>query len=105
MAVEKVKITGVKFFQGNIDGKEFDSGTIFVEEMLDFTTGRAKGYATQAYKAGKAEVSMQLMARHEFPCVAEVEFLRVTNGNETKNVIANVVVIPHDISKPEKKAA
>jgi hypothetical protein len=103
MAVEKVKITGVKFFQGSIDGKDIDSGTIFVEEMLDFTTGRAKGYATQAYKAGKASVSMELMNRHEFPLIAEVEFMRVTNGNETKNVIANVTALPHDITQPKDK--
>ena len=33
--------------------------------------------------------------------------MRVTNGNETKNVIANVTAIPHDITTPkaDKKAA
>ncbi len=105
MAVEKCKITGVKFFQGNIDGKDIDSGTIFIEEMLDYTTGRAKGCSTTSYKAGKASVSMELMNRHEFPLWANVDFQRVTNGNETKIVIGAIEPIPVDLSKPEKKAA
>ncbi len=35
MAVEKCKIMGVKFFAGNIDGKNIDSGKVYIEEALD----------------------------------------------------------------------
>ncbi|WP_368648909.1 hypothetical protein ABRY95_04745 [Castellaniella ginsengisoli] len=89
MAIEKCKVTGVKFFTGTIDGKKIDSGKIFIEEQLDFTTGRAKGYASQEYNLGSAEAVQGLM-HNPFPFVAEVEFVRVTNGDTTKNIVTGV---------------
>lgn len=89
MAVEKVKVTGVKFFKGDIDGKDIDSGKVFIEEHLDFTTGRAKGYATQDYSLADASAAKGLM-HNEFPIVCEVEFQRVTNGDVSKNIVISV---------------
>ncbi len=89
MAIERCKIMGVKFFSGNIDGKNIDSGKVYIEEALDFTTGRAKGYASQEYSLGKAEAAQAIM-HLEFPFVGEVEFMRVTNGDVTKNIVMGV---------------
>jgi len=86
MSVEKCKVTGVKFFKGGIDGKDIDSGKVYIEESLDFTTGRAKGYATQEYSVGNAAAAQALM-KLEFPFVGEVEFMRVTNGDVSKNIV------------------
>lgn len=97
MAVEQVKITGAKFFNGNIDGKTIDSGKIYVEEQLDFTTGRAAGYASQEYALGSADAVKSLI-HNPFPFVAEVDFLRVTNGDRTKTVV--VGVRPLEMVKP-----
>jgi len=89
MAIEKCKVTGVKFFKGGIDGKDIDSGKVYIEESLDFTTGRAKGYATQDYSLANAAAAQALM-KSEFPFVGEVEFMRVTNGDVSKNVVLSV---------------
>ena len=89
MATEKVKVTGVKFFKGDIDGKGIDSGKVFIEESLDFTTKRAKGYATQEYSLADAAAAQRLM-HNEFPLIAEVEFLRVTNGDISKNIVGSI---------------
>lgn len=89
MALEKVKVTGVKFFAGNIDGKDIDSGKIFVEELLDFTRKTAKGYATQEYSLADSSAAKKLMEM-EFPAVCEVEFSRVTNGDVSKNIVMAV---------------
>lgn len=104
MGIEKVKVTGVKFFKGDIDGKGIDSGKVFIEESLDFTTGRAKGYATQEYSLGKAELAQALM-HNEFPLLAEVEFLRVTNGDVSKNIVNSVRPVERVPTEPVKKAA
>jgi hypothetical protein len=101
MAIEKVKVMGVKFFKGDIDGKGIDSGKVYIEESLDFTTGRAKGYASQEYSLGKAELA-QAMMHLEFPFLAEVEFLRVTNGDTSKNIVSNLRPVERHV---EKKAA
>ena len=94
MAIERVKVCGVKFFKGGIDGKDIDSGKVFIEESLDFTTGRAKGFATSEYSVGKAEVAQALMQNHEFPLIAEGEFLRVTNGDTSKSIVQSVRPVP-----------
>ncbi|MDP3511442.1 MAG: hypothetical protein Q8S20_01725 [Sulfuritalea sp.] len=104
MAIEKVKVTGVKFFKGDIDGKGIDSGKVFIEESLDFTTGRAKGYATQEYSLGKAELAQALM-HNEFPMLCEVEFLRVTNGDVSKNIVNSVRPVERVAAEHAKKAA
>jgi len=104
MAVEKVKVTGIKFFKGNVEGTDYDNGNIFVEEALDFTTGRAKGFATTMYKCGKAEVAQGLM-HNEFPLIAEVEFLRVTNGDTTKNIVVSVRPIERVVEPGDKRKA
>lgn len=102
MAIERVKVMGVKFFKGDIDGKGIDSGKVFIEEALDFTTGRAKGYASQEYSLGKAELAQAIMV-HDFPVICEVEFLRVTNGDTSKNIVTNLRPIARPVDVPEDK--
>ncbi|SFK31579.1 hypothetical protein SAMN05216302_10048 [Nitrosomonas aestuarii] len=84
--LEKVKVTGMTYFDDEIDGKHIDSGSVFIEEQLNFQTGRAKGTATQKYPLGKASLAKAL-AHLEFPLICEVEFVRVTNGNFSKNIV------------------
>jgi len=100
MSIERAKVTGVKFFKGNIDSKDIDSGKVFIEEHLDFTTGRAKGFATQEYALANAQAAQGLM-HLEFPFVADVEFLRVTNGDVSKNIVQSV----KPVERMDKKAA
>ncbi len=87
--LEKVKVTGVTFFNDTIDGKKIDSGSVFVEEFLDESTGRSKGYATQKYPLGNADSAKAIM-HNTFPLVCEVEFRRVTNGNVSKNTVHSI---------------
>lgn len=89
MATERVKVCGVKFFDDSIDGKKIDSGKVYIEEFLDFTRGRAKGYATQEYALANSEAAKALM-HNEFPLVCDVEFLRVTNGDTSKNIVSSL---------------
>lgn len=87
--LEKVKVCGISFFKDTIDGKQIDSGAAFIEESLNFQTGRAKGTATQKYPLGDAQKAQALM-HLEFPLICEVEFVRVTNGNVSKNIINSI---------------
>lgn len=87
--LEKVKVTGVTFFNDEINGKRIDSGAVFIEEHLNFTKGRAKGTATQKYPLGEASRAQALM-HLDFPIMAEVEFIRITNGNVSSNVVQTI---------------
>lgn len=102
---EKVKVTGVKWFSGVIDGNKIDSGVVFVEERLDDRRGTAKGYACTPYKLG-GSATAQALAKREFPLVCEVEFERMTNGKgESEPIIMEIRPYEPASSEPTKKAA
>lgn len=76
----KCKVLGVAFFAGNIDGKDLDSGTLFIEEQLDESTERAKGFRSVEYKLPNSGMAKAIM-HNAFPLIAEVSFeTRVTKG-------------------------
>jgi hypothetical protein len=77
--MERVKVVGVKWFKGNIDGKDFDNGTAYIEEKLDDRRGTAKGYASTAYKLGSSAVA-QALAKRDFPLQCMAEFERLSDG-------------------------
>ncbi len=87
--LEKVKVTGVTFFKDTIDGKSIDSGAVFIEELLNFQTGRSKGTATQKYPLGDASKA-QALINNDFPMLCEVEFIRVTSGTVSKNIVNSI---------------
>lgn len=95
------RVTGVKFFVGNIDGKELDSGKIYVEEKLDFTRKTAKGYATVEYALADAAAAKAIM-HNELPLMCEIEWMRVTNGDTSKNIVVSVK--PVEAGKVHKAA-
>jgi hypothetical protein len=100
--MDKVKVIGTKWFKGNIDGKDLDSGTVYIEERLDDRRGTAKGYAASAYKVSSSAVA-QTLAKREFPLVCNVEFDRVTNGRDTETIIVDIR--PADSEGAPRKAA
>lgn len=104
--MDKVKVTGAKWFKGNIDGKELDSGTVFVEERLNDLRGTAKGYASQPYKIASA-AQAQALAKRDFPLVCNVEFARVTNGKgDSETIILDILPADAEAApRPDKKAA
>ena len=87
---DKVKVIGAKWFKGNIDGKDLDSGTVFIEERLDDRRGTAKGFAASAYKVSSAAAAQAIANRGDFPLTCIVEFERVTNGKESETIIADI---------------
>ncbi|WP_353188965.1 hypothetical protein [Pseudomonas sp.] len=104
--MEKVKVTGLKWFEGEIEGKKFNSGTCFVEERLNDLRGTAKGYASQPYKLANA-AQAQALAKREMPLLCNVEFSRVTNGKGDSETII-VDIMPADAEaapRADKKAA
>lgn len=101
--LEKVKVTGVTFFKDTIDGKSIDSGAVFIEESLNFQTGRSKGTATQKYPLGDASKA-QAIIHNEFPLICEVEFIRVTTGSVSKNIVNSIKPIASASSSVAKPA-
>ena len=85
--VMKEKVTGLEFFDGN---KEFDkSGSVHIEESLDFTSGRKKGSATGKYKMPSVD-AVKALFHLETPFIAEVEWVQVQKGGTSTRVIKSL---------------
>lgn len=75
----KGRITGAKFFNDEVEGKRYDSTTIYVEVGLDERSGAAKGSATQGFAWGDSG-NFQRIKHLPFPFDAELTYEMVTNG-------------------------
>ncbi len=102
-------ISGVSFFSGVIDGKELDSGTVFILEELETKNGNANGSRTTENKTASSETVKRII-KNTFPCKFKLVYERqVTKGGEKLIVIdARPIGSPHvgaDFPPKEKKAA
>lgn len=89
--VQKEKIMGMEYFDGN---KDFDkSASVHIEESLDFTTGRKKGLATGKYKMPSVDLLKSLF-HLECPFIAEVEWVQVQKGGSSTRVIKSLKPVP-----------
>jgi hypothetical protein len=70
---KQVPVKGVSFFADKIDGEQINSGAVFIEEQLDDSKGRAKGFRTVEYKTPDSELPKALI-HNTFPVLCEVVF-------------------------------
>lgn len=70
---KQVPIKGVSFFADKIDGEAINSGAVFIEEALDDSKGRAKGFRTVEYKCPDSELPRSLI-HNTFPLLCDVVF-------------------------------
>lgn len=83
--VTRELVLGAKSFKGMIDGRNFDTTTIFVQTRLDDSQGTAKGFAGAAYQWGGAE-NFEKIKHNPFPFEAELTMETVTSGNKQKQI-------------------
>ncbi len=80
-------VNGVNFFNGVIDGKELDSGTMFILEELDTKNGTSKGARTTENRCANSEVIKRIL-RNEYPLRMKLVYERqVTKGGEKLIII------------------
>jgi hypothetical protein len=98
-------VNGVTFFQGVIDGKELDSGTVFILEELDTKNKNAAGTRTTENKAANSELVKRII-NNIFPCKFKLVYERqVTKGGEKLIIIDARPSGPAHIPAPHQKAA
>lgn len=97
-------ISGVSFFDGNIDGKQLNSGTLFILQELDASRSNAKGQRTVEKKCDSAEIVKKLI-HHEFPLKCRLTYEeRVSKGAE-RMVVIDCVPLGSARMQPEQKKA
>lgn len=77
------KVTGIKMFNDEMEGKKYDFTKLFIESNLDESKGVAKGFATVEYEFGTSE-EFQKMKHLSFPFIAELTIELVTTGKAQK---------------------
>ena len=83
------RVTGMKKFKGDIEGKAFDSTTVFVETRMDDRNGNRRGHCTMDFNAGVSDVFDRLKDV-TLPTEFEIEWDTVTNGNNVQQIIVDM---------------
>ncbi|NMG45550.1 hypothetical protein GPA22_17690 [Aromatoleum toluvorans] len=82
----RVKVTGMKAVDVEMEGQRYDSTKVFLEIPLDDSKGTAKGFATAEYSFGKHD-EFDKYKHLPFPFEAEAEMEMVTSGKVSKVVL------------------
>jgi hypothetical protein len=84
----KVTLTGMKFFEGTIDGKTINSGKLYTLCKLDDSRGNAKGSFSEEWKVTSELVKRLIHLPLPFDAVLETE--RMGNGRESREVVVDL---------------
>lgn len=87
--VNRVKVTGMKSVDVEMDGVRYDSTKVFLEIPLDESKGTARGFATAEYSFGKHD-EFKKYSHLPFPFEADAEMEMVTSGKVSKVVLHGV---------------
>lgn len=98
-------VNGVSFFHGVIDGKELDSGTMFILEELETKNDNAAGSRTTENKCASSETVKRII-KNIFPSKFRLVYERqVTKGGERLIVIDARPIGSAHIPVQDKKVA
>ena len=97
------RVTGMKKFKGEIEGKNFDSTTVFIETRMDDRNGTRRGHCSMDFNAGTSAVYDRL-STITLPAEFDVEWDTVTNGNKSQQIITGIRQAKPVASKPAAPA-
>ncbi|WP_430421118.1 hypothetical protein [Methylibium petroleiphilum] len=107
----KVRVVGMKFFVGEVNGNKINSGKLYTECKLDDSRNEgerqfAKGLFTEEWKVPSQAVKR--LAHLPLPFDADLEVDRVGNGKESRELVIDVRPLNQaapDRPQPVKAAA
>lgn len=81
----RATVLGAKYFNDTVDGKPYNSTTLFVALPLDESRGTAKGFAVTEMKWGDS-TNFERIKSLKFPLAGDMVVEDVTSGKATKRV-------------------
>lgn len=91
MMQQQVYLTGAKYFKGDVEGKPYDSTTLFCLLSLDTSQGTAVGKASAEYKFGTSDnFAMVKNLLRNGPVSVTLEMEQVTTGKATKTIVTGI---------------
>lgn len=98
--IAKVTIRGAKYWRGNLDSKDIDSGKIFVDVQLKGET--SWGVCTDEIKCTDSKI-IEGIKHNPFPFIAEITLDELSNGKTTTKVCT--AIRPLQSAKDKEPAA
>lgn len=89
---QKATILGVKKFQGTVDGKQYDTCTVYMMTDTDVESGNALGYASNEMRFGDSS-NFDMFRGKRFPLEVETDTVITTNGKTVKLQLKAVRII------------
>lgn len=99
--IARVTVRGAKFFRGNLEGKDIDSGKLFVDVELKGET--SWGTCTNELKCEGSKLIEQIK-HNPFPFIAEISMIEKSNGKDTSKVVTAIKPL-QSVKEQEKKVA
>ncbi|ADQ27586.1 hypothetical protein HI806_10385 [Ralstonia solanacearum] len=102
--IARVTIRGAKTWVGVMEGKQLDTGTIYVD--VELRGEDSKGTCTQALKCENSGV-VKAVINNPFPFIAEVSILETSNGKEKgdQKVVTSIKPMQRVVEGDAKKGA
>ena len=97
----RVTVRGAKLFRGNLDGKDIDSGKLFVDVELKGET--SWGTCTQELKCEGSKL-IDNIKHNPFPFLAEVSMQEMSNGKTSTKVVTSIKPL-QAVKDGDKKAS
>lgn len=98
----KVQVMGGRFFVGNVEGNDYNTGTVFVALPVTNRDGTAFGFITEEFRCRDSEV---VKAIKNMPCPFPAELDVVMESTGKKRVEIVQAIKPLRDQAPEQKKA
>ncbi|TXI01948.1 MAG: hypothetical protein E6Q76_16290 [Rhizobium sp.] len=98
----RVTIRGAKLFRGNLDGKDIDSGKIFVD--VELKGENSWGICTQELKCEGSQL-VESVSHNPFPFTAEIGMQEMSNGKVSTKVVTMIKPLQRVAEEKPPKAA
>lgn len=85
--IAKVTVRGAKFWRGSLDGKDIDSGKVYVDVELKGET--SWGTCTQELKCEGSKI-IESVKHNTFPFIAELTMQEMSNGKDSTKVVTAI---------------
>lgn len=96
--IARVTVRGAKFFRGNLDGKDIDSGKIFCDVELKGET--AWGTCTDEMKCEGSKL-IESIKHNPFPFLAELTMIQESNGKVSTQKVIGIKPLQSLKDKPD----
>lgn len=100
--IARVTIRGAKTWVGAMEGKNLDTGKIYVDVQLKGET--SWGVCTDEIKCTDSKV-ITAISHNSFPFIAEITLEELSNGKTTTKVCTAIRPLQREEKLAEKKAA